>query len=295
MIYDELIKKIPKDKVLINESMSKHTTFKAGGVADFFVEVQDVQELIYVLKLAKSLRIKLCVIGNGSNIIVKDTGFRGIVVKLNFKQLKIEKDKIIVGAGVPVALLSEFAYRNEIQGYEFLGGIPGTIGGAVKMNAGAYGAEIKDVILETTVLDEKYNIRKLTNEEQNFAYRHSIFFEKKWIIISSIFKIQKGNKEEIKNKRNEMMTARKEKQPIDMPNAGSIFKRMEKCIPAQLIDQAGLKGYTIGGAQISTKHAGFIVNTGNATANDIMKLIKYTKEKVKEKFGIELELEVIVL
>lgn len=295
MIYDELIKKIPKDKVLINESMSKHTTFKTGGLADFFVEVQDIQELIYVLKLAKSLRIKLCVIGNGSNIIVKDAGFRGIVVKLNFKQLKIEKDKIIVGAGVPVALLSEFAYRNEIQGYEFLGGIPGTLGGAVKMNAGAYGAEIKDVILETTVLDEKYNIRKLTNEEQNFAYRHSIFFEKKWIIISSTFKIQKGNKEEIKNKRNEMMTARKEKQPIDMPNAGSIFKRMENCIPAQLIDQAGLKGYTIGGAQISTKHAGFIVNTGNATANDIMKLIKYTKEKVKEKFEIELELEVIVL
>ena len=163
------------------------------------------------------------------------------------------------------------------------------------MNAGAYGSEIKDVLLETIILDEKYNIRKLTNEEQKFAYRNSIFFEKKWIIIASTFKIQKGNKEEIKAKRKEMMESRKEKQPLDMPNAGSIFKRMENYIPAKLIDEAGLKGYTIGGAQISTKHAGFIVNTGNATAKDIIKLIKYTKEKVKEKFGVELEQEVIIL
>lgn len=295
MIYDELIKGISKDKVLMNENMSKHTSFKVGGMADFFVEVQNVQELIYVLKLAKSLRIKTCIIGNGSNVIVKDTGFRGIIVKLNFKHLKIEKDRIAVGAGVPVALLSEFTYRNGISGYEFLGGIPGTVGGAVKMNAGAYGSEIKDILLETVILDEKYNIRKLTNEEQKFAYRHSIFFEKKWVIIASTFKIQKGNREEIKAKRKEMMDARKDKQPLDMPNAGSIFKRTENCIPAKLIDEAGLKGYTIGGAQISTKHAGFIVNTGNATAKDIVKLIKYTKEKVKEKFGVELELEVIVL
>ena len=154
MIYDELIKEISKDKVLMNENMSKHTSFKVGGMADFFVEVQNVQELIYVLKLAKSLRIKTCIIGNGSNVIVKDTGFRGIIIKLNFKHMKIEKDKIAVGAGVPVALLSEFTYRSGISGYEFLGGIPGTVGGAVKMNAGAYGSEIKDVLLETVILDE---------------------------------------------------------------------------------------------------------------------------------------------
>ena len=155
--------------------------------------------------------------------------------------MKIEKDKIAVGSGVPVALLSEFTYRSGISGYEFLGGIPGTVGGAVKMNAGAYGSEIKDVLLETVILDEKYNIRKLTNEEQKFAYRHSIFFEKKWIIIASTFKIQKGNKEEIKAKRKEMMDTRKDKQPLDMPNAGSIFKRTENYIPAKLIDEAGLK------------------------------------------------------
>ena len=163
------------------------------------------------------------------------------------------------------------------------------------MNAGAYGSEIKDVLLETTILDEKYKIRTLTNEEQNFAYRHSIFFDKKWIIIGCTFRVQKGNIEEIKANRKQFMESRKEKQPLDMPNAGSIFKRGEDCIPAKLIDEAGLKGYTIGGAQISTKHAGFIVNTGNATAKDIVKLIKYTKETIKEKFYKELELEVIIL
>ena len=254
-----------------------------------------MQELLYVLKLAKKLRIKTYVVGNGTNLIIKDTGFRGIIIKLNFNHLKIEKGKIAVGAGVPVALLSGFAYRKGIKGYEFLSGIPGTIGGAVKMNAGAYGNEIKDVIQETVILDEKYNIRTLTAEEQKFTYRKSIFFEKKWIIIASTFKIEKGDISEIKEKRKGFMDKRKEKQPLNLPNAGSIFKRTDKCIPAKLIDEAGLKGYQIGGAQISPKHAGFIVNTGDATAKDIIKLIKYTRKKVQEKFGIELELEVIIV
>lgn len=295
MIYDELIKGISPDKIFVNEDMSKHTSFKVGGIADFFIKVDDMQELLYVLKLAKKLRIKTYVVGNGTNLIIKDTGFRGIIIKLNFNHLKIEKGKIAVGAGVPVALLSGFAYRKGIKGYEFLSGIPGTIGGAVKMNAGAYGNEIKDVIQETVILDEKYNIRTLTAEEQKFTYRKSIFFEKKWIIIASTFKIEKGDISEIKEKRKDFMDKRKEKQPLNLPNAGSIFKRTDECIPAKLIDEAGLKGYQIGGAQISPKHAGFIVNTGDATAKDIIKLIKYTRKKVQEKFGIELELEVIIV
>ena len=295
MIYDELIKGISPDKIFVNEDMSKHTSFKVGGIADFFIKVDDMQELLYVLKLAKKLRIKTYVVGNGTNLIIKDTGFRGIIIKLNFNHLKIEKGKIAVGAGVPVALLSGFAYRKGIKGYEFLSGIPGTIGGAVKMNAGAYGNEIKDVIQETVILDEKYNIRTLTAEEQKFTYRKSIFFEKKWIIIASTFKIEKGDISEIKEKRKGFMDKRKEKQPLNLPNAGSIFKRTDKCIPAKLIDEAGLKGYQIGGAQISPKHAGFIVNTGDATAKDIIKLIKYTRKKVQDKFGIELELEVIIV
>lgn len=295
MIYEELIKEINPSNIFVNEEMSKHTSFKVGGTADFFVIVDNVKQLIYVLNLAKQLRIKTYVLGNGTNIIVKDTGFRGIIIKLNFKVLKIEKDKIMVGAGVPVALLSEFAYRNSIKGYEFLAGIPGTTGGAIKMNAGAYGSEIKDVILETTFLDEKYNIKKISVDSQKFEYRRSIFFDKKWIIIGSTFKIEKGNKEEIKNKRAEFTQSRKEKQPLDLPNAGSVFKRGENYIPAKLIDEAGLKGFSMGGAQISEKHAGFIVNKGNATAKDIMNLIKYTKETIKEKFGEKLELEIIIL
>lgn len=295
MIYDQLIKEINPSNIFVNEQMSKHTSFKVGGIADFFVIVNNTSELIYVLKLANKLKIKTYIIGNGTNIIVKDTGFRGIIIKLNFKQLKIEKNEILAASGVPVALVSEFAYRNETKGFEFLSGIPGTIGGAVKMNAGAYGDEIKDILTSTTYLDEKYNIKKIENNEHNFEYRSSIFFYKKWIILESRFKIQKGKKEEIKQKRAEMLEKRKLKQPLDMPNAGSIFKRGTNFIPAKLIEEAGLKGYKIGGAQISEKHAGFIVNTGNAKAKDIVKLIKYTKETIKEKFNEDLEQEVIIL
>ncbi len=295
MIYDELVKEIDPSNIFVNEKMSKHTSFKVGGVADFFVIANDVKELIYILKVAKQLRIKTFIIGNGTNLIVKDTGFRGIIIKLNFKHLKIEKNKIVAGAGVPVALISEFAYRNEIGGFEFLSGIPGTVGGAVKMNAGAYGGEIKDILVNTTYLNEKYKIVKIENEKHNFAYRKSIFEEKKWIIIGSTFKIEKADKEIIKQKRNENMNSRKESQPLELPNAGSIFKRTSDIIPAQLIDKAGLKGHKIGGAQISEKHAGFIVNTGKATAEDIIKLINYTKKKIKSEFDVDLELEVIIL
>lgn len=295
MIYDELVKKISPSNVFVNEKMNKHTSFKVGGIADFFVIANDVKELIYILKLAKELKIKTYILGNGTNIVVKDEGFRGIIIKLNFKNLKIEDDKIIAGAGVSVALLSEYAYRSQIKGYEFISGIPGTVGGAVKMNAGAYGSEIKDVLISTTYLDEKYNIKEIKNNEHDFSYRKSIFENKKWIILESTFKVEKGNKEEIKQKRQEIATVRQEKQPLDMPNAGSIFKRGDDFLPAKLIDEAGLKGYTIGGAQISKKHAGFIVNTGNASAQNIIDLIKHIQTTIKDKFDKDLELEVIII
>lgn len=295
MIYDELVKKISPSNIFVNEKMSKHTSFKVGGTADFFIIANNIKELIYILKLAKELKIKTYILGNGTNVIVKDEGFRGIIIKLNFKNLKVEEDKIVAGAGVSVALLSEYAYRSNIKGYEFISGIPGTVGGAVKMNAGAYGSEIKNILISTTYLDEKYNIKEIKNEEHDFSYRKSIFERKKWIILESTFKVEKGNKEEIKQKRQEISEARKEKQPLDMPNAGSIFKRGEDCIPAKLIDDAGLKGYTIGGAQVSKKHAGFIVNTGNASTQDIIDLIKHIQATIKEKFNKDLELEVIII
>ncbi|MBP3464188.1 MAG: UDP-N-acetylmuramate dehydrogenase [Clostridia bacterium] len=295
MIYEDIVRGIPEENIHVNESMSKHTSFKVGGVADYYIEVNDVAQLIYILKLAKKMKMKTFILGNGTNVIIKDSGFRGIIIKINFTHLNIEKGKIVAGAGVPVALLSNFAYRNGIKGYEFLSGIPGTVGGAVKMNAGAYKSEIKDILVNTTYLDEKYNIVKIENKEHEFSYRNSIFFKKNWIIIGSTFKIEKGDIAEIKAKRNEMSNLRKEKQPLELPNAGSIFKRSGDDIPAMLIDKAGLKGYKIGGAQISEKHAGFIVNTGDAKAKDILDLIKYTKEVIKKKYGKDLELEVIIL
>lgn len=295
MIYEDIVRGIPEENIHVNESMSKHTSFKVGGVADYYIEVNEVAQLIYILKLAKKMKMKTFILGNGTNVIIKDSGFRGIIIKINFTHLNIEKEKIVAGAGVPVALLSNFAYRNGIKGYEFLSGIPGTVGGAVKMNAGAYKSEIKDILVNTTYLDEKYNIVKIENKEHEFSYRNSIFFKKNWIIIGSTFKIEKGDIAEIKAKRNEMSNLRKEKQPLELPNAGSIFKRSGDDIPAMLIDKAGLKGYKIGGAQISEKHAGFIVNTGDAKAKDILDLIKYTKEVIKKKYGKDLELEVIIL
>ncbi len=295
MIYDELVKEINPSNIFVNEKMSKHTSFKVGGIADFFVIANDVKELIYILKVAKSLKIKTFIIGNGTNLIVKDSGFRGIIIKLNLKRLKIENERIFAGAGVPVALLSEFAYRNKIGNFEFLAGIPGTVGGAVKMNAGAYGSEVKDILLETLYLDERYNIKKLDNSCHEFEYRKSIFESKRWIILGSYFKTEKAESVEIKNKRDEFIKSRKEKQPLEFPNAGSIFKRGSDFIPAKLIDEAGLKGYKIGGAQISEKHAGFIINEKEATAKDIINLINYTKKQIKEKFNKDLELEVIIL
>ena len=295
MIYDEIIKVIKPENVKINEKMSKHTSFRVGGVADFFVTVKDVTELVYLLKIAKQLKTKVFIIGNGTNVLCRDTGFRGIVIKLDFKLLKIEKDYIVAGSGVPIALLSEFAYRHSIKDYEFLSGIPGSVGGAIKMNAGAYGGEIKNLLIETTYLDEHYNIKTILADQQELSYRNSIFFKKNWIIVDAKFKIEKGDKEIIKDKREELAASRKEKQPLEFPSAGSTFKRKDNCIPAKLIEEAGLKGYQIGGAQISEKHSGFIINKNNATAKDILKLIKYTKEQVKEKFGEELELEIIVL
>lgn len=295
MIYDELVKRISPSNIFVNEKMSKHTSFKVGGIADFFVIANNVKELIYILELAKELRIETYILGNGTNVIVKDEGFRGIIIKLNFKNLKIETDKIIAGAGVSVALLSEYAYRSKVEGYEFISGIPGTVGGAVKMNAGAYGSEIKDILISTKYLNENYKVKELQNNQHNFSYRKSIFENKKWIILECIFKIKEGSKEEIKQKRQQMLQSRQEKQPLDMPNAGSIFKRGEDFIPAKLIDEAGLKGYSIGGAQVSEKHAGFIVNTGNASAQDIIDLIKYIQATIKDKFNKDLELEVIII
>lgn len=296
-IYNELIKKISKERVLLNEKMSKHTSFKVGGPADIFIKVKTLEELKYVLSKLASKNIKKVIIGNGTNLLVKDGGIRGAVIKLDFKDIEfIDNTKIKVGSGVLLIKLANEAYKKGLSGLEFACGIPGTIGGAIRMNAGAYGYEIKDIIVSTTYLDEDLNLHTITNSENEFKYRNSRFSKNSQdIILEAVIELRLENKQKIKEKMDINSIQRKEKQPINFASAGSTFKRNDNFIVAKLIDQCNLKGYNVGDAYVSEKHAGFIVNKKNAKAKDILELIKIVKQKVKEKFDVDIELEIEVL
>lgn len=287
------------EKIIFDEPMKKHTSFKIGGNADYFIKVNSKEELILAIKYAKEKEIPITIIGNGSNLLVKDKGIRGLVIKIDIQNLKIEKLEnqavVTVGAGYKMMPLAIKLMNEEISGFEELSGIPGTIGGAIYMNAGAYGKEIRDLILSTKCIDLEGNIFELSNEEQKFNYRDSIFNKKDYIVLETTLKLKYGKKQEINNKMKEYLNQRKEKQPLEYPTAGSSFKRKDGIITAKLIDECGLKGYKIGGAKISEKHAGFIINYDNATAKDVLDLIKYVKEKVYEKYGIKIEEEVKII
>lgn len=283
-------------EVFYNEEMSKHTSFKIGGVAECYIKVNKLEDLQEVLKISNENLIPITVIGNGTNILVKDKGIKGIVAKINIKNIEIKDNNVVkASAGNSLAEIAQIVKQNDLTGFEELSGIPGTIGGAIRMNAGAHGKEIKDIILNATAIDYEGNIRKFTREEMQFEYRNSIFSKEKYIILEAEMKLEKGNKEEIQEKMKEFAEWRKERQPLEYPNAGSTFKRGDGFITAALIDQCGLKGHAVGGAQISNKHAGFIVNTGNAKAEDVLQLVEITKKEVKEKFGKEIQLEIEVI
>ena len=288
-----------KENLYYDEPMAKHTSFKIGGPADVFIKVDNIEELKEILDLSKKNQIPLTIIGNGSNLLVTDKGIRGITAKLNLKDIEIKNENnkqiIQVEAGVPVGLLAQKLLKEEITGFEELSGIPGTIGGAVIMNAGAHGKELKDILKKVTAMDYNGNIHEFTNEECLFSYRNSRFQKEKYIILQATLELEKGNSTEIKEKMDEYMQFRKEKQPIEYPNAGSTFKRGEDFVTAKLIDEAGLKGYKVGGAQVSEKHAGFIVNVDNATAKDVIELTDYIKEKIEEKFGKKINLEIQII
>ncbi len=290
---------IPKEKIKQNELMKEHTSFKIGGPADFFIKISSLEELKNVIEFCKKNKIPLTLIGNGSNILVLDKGIKGIVIKLEQDEIQVkalnDKIEIIVDSGVKLGVLGQKLLKEEITGFEELSGIPGTIGGAVAMNAGAYGKEFKDIVSDITTMDYNGNIQIFTNEQANFSYRHSKFLNENYIILKVKLLLKKGNKEQIKQKMQECINNRKEKQPIEYPSAGSTFKRGTDFITAKLIDDVGLKGYSIGGAQISEKHAGFIINNRNATAEDVLNLVEYTKNKVYEKFKKNIELEIKVL
>lgn len=295
--------KIPKENIKFNEPMNKHTSFKVGGVADCYIRINDIQELKQILNFVSKNKIPFFILGNGSNVLVTDKGVRGIAIQINIKKFEIidnndldksEDMQIILGAGNKISETAQKLLKENITGFEELAGIPGTIGGAIKMNAGAYKKEIKDILECATVIDYNGNIIKLSNQDLKFEYRKSILFIEKYIVIEAIFNLKKGKSEEIKEKMDEYKKSRIEKQPVEYPSAGSTFKRGNNYITAKIIDEAGLKGYTIGGAQVSEKHAGFIINKGNATAKDILELIEYVKKKVyetsKEKISLEIEI-----
>ena len=283
--------------IFYDEPMAKHTSFKIGGIAECYIKVNKVQELQEILKISNTYKVPLTIIGNGTNILVKDEGVKGIVAKINIKNIEIDDENICVkvSAGNTIAETAQILMKNNLAGLEELSGIPGTIGGAIRMNAGAHGKEIKDVILNATAIDYEGNIKKFTKEEMQFEYRNSIFSKEKYIILEAELQLEKGNQEEIKEKMRGFANWRKEHQPLEYPNAGSTFKRGEGFITAQLIDECGLKGHTVGGAQISTKHAGFIINTGNAKAKDVLELVEIAKKEVFKKFEKEIKLEIEVI
>lgn len=288
-----------ENKIIFDEPMKKYTSFKIGGTADEFIKVKDEQELKEALKYAKNKNLKITIIGNGSNLLVLDKGIRGLVIKIDIQKLEIEKKEkyaeITVGSGYKTMALGIKLMDEGISGFEELSGIPGTIGGAIFMNAGAYGKEIKDINISTICMDYDGKIFELPNKEQEFEYRSSIFNKKDYIILETKLKLEYGKKEKIKKKMDEYLSSRKEKQPIEYPSAGSTFKRQEGVITAKLIDECGLKGFQIGGAKVSEKHAGFIINYNNAKAKDVIDLIRYVKEKVYEKYGIKIKEEIRIV
>lgn len=276
-----------------NESLKLHTTYKVGGIAKYFITPNDFDELIKLLKYLKENNIKYMILGNGSNTIFSSKTYDGVIINLsNLNKMKIDGNKIFVEAGYQLIKLSIDAMNNNLSGLEFASGIPANVGGAIYMNAGAYKSDMSELIEEVTFLDENYELKTLRNDELNFSYRHSLFQEKNYIIISAVLKLNNGNKEEIKALMDKRKQRRIESQPLEYPSAGSVFRNpSEDIFAGKLIEDLGLKGYSIGDAKISEKHANFIINNGNATGEDIKSLIDLVKEKVKEKYDIDLIVE----
>lgn len=288
----ELEEILGRENIKYNEPMSKHTTFKVGGPADIFAVVDTKEKIEKILKLNK----QITVIGNGSNILVKDSGIRGIVLKYTAKDYRINENLVTASSGITNAVLAQILLEQELSGFEFAAGIPGTLGGALVMNAGAYGSEMKDVVISAEYIDLNTNkIKNAKVEDLCLDYRKSIFSNLQCIILDATLKLEKSSKEKIQAKMQEYKEKRRESQPLQIPNAGSSFKRGDGFITAKLIDEAGLKGYSIGGAEVSNKHAGFIVNKGDATAKDIIELIEYIKATVYEKFDKKIEPEIKII
>ena len=292
--YEKLSKIVRKEQILEEEPMKKHTTFRIGGPAEHLILPQTTEEIADVIKLCRQEEIPWYIVGNGSNLLVADEGVRGVVIQLlrNFNQIQVEGCQIRMQAGAQNAAVAKRALDASLTGFEFAAGIPGTIGGAVVMNAGAYGGEMKDILKEVTVLDPNGMIRTIPAEELELGYRTSIIARKGYVVLEAVIVLKTGDPKEIKAAMDELKEKRVTKQPLEYPSAGSTFKRPEGYFAGKLIMDAGLRGFSVGGAQISEKHCGFVIIKGNATAKDVTELMDETKKIVMEKFGVALEPEV---
>lgn len=283
--------------IKINEPMKNHTSFKVGGPADLLVKPDSFAELSGVLKLCKKENMPVFVMGNGTNLLVRDKGIRGVVVKIydNFNKFIVKDNIIEAFGGILLSRISNIALKNRLAGLEFASGIPGTLGGAVAMNAGAYGGEMKDVVVQTEYMDRDGDIKVLRGGEHGFGYRTSFIQKEMGIVLKSTLRLKPRDMDEIKMLMEDLTNRRKDKQPLEMPSAGSVFKRPEGYFAGKLIEDSGLRGFSIGGAQVSIKHCGFIVNSGDATSSDVINLVKYVQDKVVEKFGVELQTEIRIV
>ncbi len=298
-MYLKLCEILGEDSVRKNESMKVHTTFKVGGEAEFMLIPKTIESLSETIEYLNVIQYPYYIMGNGSNVLVKDSGYKGAIIKLkeNFSNIEVDADNCFIKAeaGALLSRIAKCAYDESMTGFEFAAGIPGTLGGAVTMNAGAYGGEMTDIIMEVTVMDKAGNVDVKTKEEMNFGYRHSIVMDEDLIVLSAMMELRAGNKSDIKEMMDDLAFRRRDKQPLEYPSAGSTFKRPEGYFAGKLIMDAGLRGYKVGGAMVSEKHCGFVINEGNATASDILQVISDVKAKVLEEFGVMLEEEVKIL
>lgn len=292
--YDKLNNVIAKDSILIDEPMSRHTTFRVGGPTDFFVTPKAKEEVRDVIRICKEAGMPYYIIGNGSNLLVSDAGYRGVIVQIykEMNEVKVEGDLVKAQAGALLSGIAAKALGAELTGFEFASGIPGTIGGACVMNAGAYGGEMKDVLESVTVLTGEGKIIELGRNELELGYRTSVIAKEGYIVLGAVLKLERGNGEKIKTYMDELKEKRVTKQPLEYPSAGSTFKRPEGYFAGKLIEDAGLRGFQVGGAQVSEKHCGFVINRDHATAADIMELMRQVQIRVKENSGVDLEPEV---
>ncbi|WP_270941519.1 UDP-N-acetylmuramate dehydrogenase [Romboutsia lituseburensis] len=296
-IYKCLLNIVGEENIKLDEPMKKHISFRVGGPADILVKPTTEQQLSDIIKLIKKENVPYLIIGNGSNLLIKDGGIRGVVIEIsnNFNHFEIEGNKVKIQAGALLSVVGKAVLREELKGFEFAAGIPGTLGGALAMNAGAYGGEMKDIVKSVKLMDTDGNIFEFTNEEMEFGYRRSILSKTDYIVLSAEIELEKGNHEEIKATMMDFTQRRVTKQPLSLPSAGSTFKRPEGHFAGKLIEDSGLRGLTLRGAQVSEKHCGFVVNLGNAKAKDLLELMYVVKSTVNAKFGIMLEEEVKIL